>query len=231
METHTQFGIAFTQTQAVNVNNPLSPKEDEQSAANTPASSQVLLSQSATVSKHTQEQMVEKYEAAVADAQAKSQPVSLDDVSGIKFFNEADVKAYEENLMSVLSQRGIDTSQPIQFGFDYQGNVVVKNDHPDKEAIEAVFKEDMELRNGMVQTSQHYLFKELYALHQQWAQKIESGMSEEMAGNWLINVVQQAVNKSSSEGVTLTAEGFQDPFGQSSNNSLAMNTYKTNSIL
>jgi hypothetical protein len=230
MDTHTQFGIAFTQTQAVNVSNPLLPKQDEPSAVGTPASAQVLLSQSATVSQHTQEQMVEKYEAAVADAQAKSQPVSLDSVSGIKIFNEADVKAYEENLMSVLSQRGIDTLQPIKFGFDYQGNVIVKNDHPDKEAIEAVFKEDMELRNGMVQTSQHYLFKELYALHQQWAQKIESGMSEEAAGNWLINVVQQAVNKSSSEGVTLTAEGFQDPFGQNGQTSLAMNTYKTNSI-
>lgn len=229
MDTLNTFGIGFSQAQAVQVNNPLTPQKDEQETTgtptSTPASTQVLLSQSATSSKHTQEQMVEKYEATVADVQAKAGPVRLDDLSSIKFFNEADVKAYEENLMSVLSQRGIDTSQPIQFGFDYQGNVVVKNDHPDKDAIEAVFKEDMDLRNGMVQTSQHYLFKELYALHQQWAQKIESGMSEEAAGNWLIGVVQQAVSKSSSEGLTLTADGFQDPFAQSSNTSLAMKAY------
>ncbi len=83
----------------------------------------------------------------------------------------------------------------------------------------------MDLLNGLVQTSNYYLFKEMYALRQQWAEKINSGVSEEVANIWLINTVQSAVNKSS-QGITLSEQGFQDPFASSNASSVAMKAYQ-----
>lgn len=199
--------------------------------------SQVFLSDSARNSHTVEQRMVEKYEAAVTSVreQQENSPAQsdttkvhsgrLEDLPPIKMFNEADVEEYEKHLMSELSSRGIDISQPMNLGFDYEGNVVVQNDHPDKAAIEAAFKDDMDLRNGLVQTSNHYLFKEMYALHQQWVEKINSGVSEEVANIWLINTVQSAVNKSS-QGITLSEQGFQDPFASNNTSSVAMKAYQ-----
>ena len=130
----------------------------------------------------------EKYEASVNEI-VEQQSASLEDLPPLTFFTEADVENYQQTLMAELNSRGIDTSEPIDFGFDYQGKVIVKNDHPDKAAIEAIFEDDMDLRNGMVKASNYFLFQEIYELHQQWADKIDSGVSEEVAGAWLVNTV------------------------------------------
>lgn len=150
--------------------------------------------------------------------------VSLDLLPPLEFFNEADVKAYEKHLMQELSSRGIDTSVAMDLGFDYQGKVIVKNDHPDKAAIEAIFQDDMDLRNGLVQTSNYFLFKEMYELHQQWAEKIDAGMEQEVAGVWLVNAVQSAVSKSS-QGLKFEDGGFEDPFNKPPKNNLAVKAY------
>lgn len=44
-----------------------------------------------------------------------------------------------ETLASKFEELGIDTSQTITLGRDSAGNVVVTNDHPDKDAIETLF--------------------------------------------------------------------------------------------
>lgn len=153
-------------------------------------------------------------------------PILLSDLPPLKFFNQADVKAYEKQLMSELASRGIDTSQRIDLGIDYQGKVIVKNDHPDKEAIEATFQEDMDLRNGLVQTSNFYLFREIFVLHQQWANKVDSGVSERIANVWLIDAVGGAVSKSS-QGLTFEDGVSQDPFAGGKTASAAMKAYQS----
>jgi len=130
----------------------------------------------------------------------------------LEFFDKDDVEAYEEQLMSVLAARGIDTSIPIDLTTNSQGKVVVVGDHPDKAAIEQAFEDDMDLRNGFVQSANYFLFKEMATLHQQWSQKIESGVTEEVANLWLINAVQDSVSKSSG-GLRLDNGSFNDPFG------------------
>ncbi|MGH1372335.1 MAG: hypothetical protein ACRBBW_09890 [Cellvibrionaceae bacterium] len=159
-----------------------------------------------------------------ADETGKADSVSLESLPPLTFFNEGDVKAYQKRLQQELSSRGIDTSVAMDLGFDYQGKVIVKNDHPDKAAIEAIFEEDMDLRNDLVKTSNYFLFKEMYQLHQQWAEKIDSGMDEEVAGVWLVNAVQSAVSKSG-KGLTFEEGGFEDPFNKSTSKSLAARAY------
>ncbi len=166
----------------------------------------------------------ESYDASVNEIVAQ-QAASLKDLPPLTFFTQADVENYQQTLMAELNSRGIDTSEPIDFGFDYQGKVIVKNDHPDKAAIEAIFEDDMDLRNGMVQTSNYFLFQEIYELHQQWADKIDSGVSEEVAGAWLVNTVQSAVSKSG-EGITLSDGKFTDPFSSASGNTHALKAYQ-----
>lgn len=156
---------------------------------------------------------------------AEVTPVNLSDLPPIKFFNWADVKAYEKRLMSELASRGIDTSQRMDLTTDYEGKVIVTNDHPDKEAIEATFREEKDLRNGFVQASNFYLFREIYARHQQWANKIDSGVSEEVANVWLISTVQNAVSKSS-QGITFEDGVSQDPFANDRTASAVMQAYQ-----
>jgi len=51
-------------------------------------------------------------------------------------------------LQDLFSANGIDTSQEIELGHEYgTGNVIVKNDHPDKAQIEQLFADDFDLRN------------------------------------------------------------------------------------
>ncbi len=166
----------------------------------------------------------EQYEASVNKI-VEQQSASLEDLPPLTFFTEADVENYQQTLMAELNGRGIDTSEPIDFGFDYQGKVIVKNDHPDKAAIEAIFEEDMDLRNGMVKASNYFLFQEIYELHQQWADKVDSGVSEEVAGAWLVNTVQSAVSKSG-EGLTLADGKFADPFSSAAKNTHALKAYQ-----
>ena len=163
----------------------------------------------------------EKYTAAIERINQNSAPngVEKGDSAGglsslppLEFFNEDDVNAYENRLMAELTARGIDTSIPIRLNTDFQGKVVVIGDHPDKAAIEQVFEDDMDLRNGFVQSANFFLFKEIASLHQQWSQKIESGVTEEVANLWLISAVQNSVSKSS-RGLSLENGSFNDPFG------------------
>lgn len=127
--------------------------------------------------------------------------------------------------MAELASRGIDTSQRMDLATDFEGKVIVNNDHPDKEAIEATFREEKELRNGFVQTSNFYLFREIYALHQQWANKIDNGVSEEVANVWLVGTVQNAVSKSS-QGITFEGGDSRDPFSNDRAASAVMQAYQ-----
>lgn len=137
--------------------------------------------------------------------------MNLSSLPPIKIFTEADVRDYEKNLTKALEAAGIDTSKSISLTTDYEGKVIVKGDHPDKERIEAIFAEDKDLRNGFVQTSQHYLFKELYRLNQEWAQKVDAGVDIDAASQWLLRSAKQAT-AASANGLTLSQGSFNDPF-------------------
>jgi hypothetical protein len=144
----------------------------------------------------------------------------------LELFNEDAVKAYEKHIMNELAALGVDTSIPNKLNTDFEGKVVVVGDHPDKDTIEKAFEGDMDLRNGFIQSANHFLFKELAALHDQWAQKVEAGVSEEAANLWLISAAKNATSNSSS-GMTLENGHFTDPFGgKSSASANAMKAYQ-----
>ncbi len=109
---------------------------------------------------------------------------------------KADADAFEKLLAQELDMAGIDTSIPIKLKSDGEGGVFVSNDHPDKEKIEALFKANPDLQQGFAKTETYATLQKIYQLHQQWLQKIESGMSEEAAGNWLVNASKNAVANS-----------------------------------
>lgn len=178
-----------------------------------------------TLSEDSQQALTSSNDKTTAGHEAKS-PISIHDLPPIEFFNQADVDAYDEHLMETLASLGIDTSQPIDFGFSYDGRVTVKNDHPNKEAIEAAFTEDMDLRNGLVQTSNFYMFQELMSLNEQWAEKLASGISEDVAGKWLVNAAKSATNKNA-QGLSYAGGSSQDPFATQTNNTIASRAYGT----
>jgi len=193
-------------------------------------STQVSLSEDVSAVDSKGKMLVEKYEESIADHQKSQAPEqaeganSLHELAPLHLFNQGDVDAYDKLLTSKLAELGIDTSEAISFQIDSEGKVRVKGDHPQKEAIEKMFSEDMDLRNGMVQTQTFYLFKEMYQLHQQWAEKIEAGVNEEIAGTWLLSSVKMAVSKSS-EGLTFQNGKSADPFASSGTASLAAKAY------
>lgn len=137
--------------------------------------------------------------------------VTLSSTPPIKLFSEADVHDYEKKLANAFANAGIDTSHRISLSTDYEGKVIVKGDHPDKDRIEAVFAEDKDLRDGFVQTSQHYLLKEIYRLNQEWAQKVDAGVNIDLASEWLVRSAKQAT-AASANGLTLSNGSFDDPF-------------------
>lgn len=193
-------------------------------------STQVSLSDDVNAVNSKGKMLVEKYEESIAEYQNNQAPEesdaahSLQDLAPLHLFNQSDVDAYDKLLTSKLAELGIDTSEAISFQIDSEGKVRVQGDHPQKEAIEKMFSEDMDLRNGMVQTQTFYLFKEMYQLHQQWAEKIEAGVNEEIAGTWLLSSVKSAVSKSS-EGLTFQNGKSADPFASNSAASLAAKAY------
>lgn len=197
------------------------------------ADDQVSLSANATDNTSAQARAVAKYEdmtrvystvVAPEEEEEATTGTTLNGLQPIKLFNADDVAEYEEKLANAFAKAGVDTSQDIDLAIDYEGNVYVKNDHPDKEKIEQIFKEDRDLQQGLIQTETFYLFKELYRLTQEWAQKIDSGMSEEMAGQWLLRSSKQA-QKVSGEGLTFREGGMVDPFERSGNNAVALSAY------
>lgn len=164
---------------------------------------------------------------AKADKTTSSEKATeLSELAPLVFFNAGDVAAYEEHLMSELSSRGVDTSIPISLRVDYVGNIVVKGDHPDKETIEKTLNGDIDLRNGFVQTSNFYMFKEIFSQHEQWADKIDSGVSEEIANLWLIDAVKNTVAKSS-RGLTFEDGRFADPFASEKTSLTALKQYQS----
>ena len=210
------------------INNNLIPTQSQPLGLDTPTSEQKVnpASQngnshafSVTLSEKQSNAMraAEQYEAIIqqhSEIQKSEEPVesmSLSSLPSIKFFNEADVQAYEKKLVSAFAAAGIDTSQKISLTTDFEGNVIVKGDHPDKEKIEAMFAEDTDLRNGFVQTSQHYLFKELYRLNQEWAKKVDAGVDIDLASEWLLSSAKQAT-AASANGLTLSDGNFSDPY-------------------
>jgi len=189
----------------------------------TPQTSEPNTDTKITLSEEAQKALAQNDEETTTSNGIQS-PVSIHDLPPLTFFNQADVDTYDEQLMETLASHGIDTSQPIDFGFAYDGTITVKNDHPDKAAIEAVFAEDMDLRNGLIQTSNFYMFQELFSLNEQWADKLASGMSEEVAGQWLINAAKSATAKNS-QGLSYAGGASQDPFAGKTKQTLASQAY------
>ncbi|MTJ00084.1 MAG: hypothetical protein FH752_15835 [Marinobacter adhaerens] len=200
---------------------PDSGSSSSKDSNNTPL---VTLSANAQSEQSTAAKAVKQYEATIQqngttqqsqETESKEgQPakaVTLSSIPPVKMFNEADVRDYEKKLANAFSNAGIDTSQPISLSTDYQGKVIVKGDHPDKDRIEAMFAEDKDLRNGFVQTSQHYLLKEIYRLNQELAQKVDGGVNIDLASEWLVRSAKQAT-AASANGLTLRNGSFDDPF-------------------
>ncbi len=59
--------------------------------------------------------------------------------------------AFHKKMQRVFREAGIDTSIPIELDNEYgSGNVIVKNNHPDKEKIESIFKDNFEFRQDQI---------------------------------------------------------------------------------
>jgi hypothetical protein len=57
------------------------------------------------------------------------------------------VAQFEDHFFQRLRESGIDPGQEIELTTDVHGKVLVAGDHPQKEAIERLFHDDVELRN------------------------------------------------------------------------------------
>jgi hypothetical protein len=110
--------------------------------------------------------------------------------------SKKDLEAFEDLFTKELAKAGIDNSIPIKLKSNSEGGVQVTNDHPDKEKIEALFEGNRGLQQGFVKAETYTTLQKIYQLHQQWMQNVESGMSEESAGNWLVNASNNAVDNS-----------------------------------
>ncbi len=205
-------GITRPQTpQIINLDSGM-PLPKRQPVAIVAPSVKVSLSDNVTGEDSKGQILTEKYEESVRElmtnAGAAPESQSQSNVQGhqndnadqngimelapLKLPTKADVDAFEKLLNNELSMAGVDTSIPVKLKTDENGQVMVTNDHPDKDKIEAMFKDNPELQQGMVKTEIYGTLQKLYQLHQQWMQKIEGGMSEESANNWLINASKSA---------------------------------------
>jgi len=90
----------------------------------------------------------------------------------------------------------VDTSLPIKLDSDGEGRVLVTNNHPKKDKIETIFNDNPDLQQGFVKTEIYTTLQKTYELQQQWMEKIEGGMDEEAAGQWLVNASKSAVANS-----------------------------------
>jgi hypothetical protein len=64
------------------------------------------------------------------------------------------LQEFNRDLRSMLRENGIDTSLPIELVSEFgTGDTIVKNDHPDKEKIDQLFKENPELSNDFKRIS------------------------------------------------------------------------------
>lgn len=60
---------------------------------------------------------------------------------------EEETCSFRSDLAVMLAQAGVSDKPPVELAMDSQGKVRVKGDHPDKEAIEALFEENPGMRN------------------------------------------------------------------------------------
>ncbi|MEN6349673.1 MAG: hypothetical protein ABFD08_09810 [Syntrophomonas sp.] len=63
---------------------------------------------------------------------------------------DEDLVSFKATINKMFKQLGIDTSTPVELQVDQQGYVRVTNNHPDKEKIEQMFKDNENLRNTYV---------------------------------------------------------------------------------
>ena len=182
---------------------------NRQAPAAPPPSVKVSLSDNVTGEQSKGQRITEKFEEtthalfapAMTDADNNSE-TSVDDESTIfklaplSLPTKADVESFEKLFTQELAKAGVDTSHPIKLANDGEGNVLVTNDHPDKEKIEAMFNDNPDLQQGFVKTEIYTTLQKIYELHQQWMEKIENGMDEEAAGQWLVNASKAAVANS-----------------------------------
>jgi hypothetical protein len=76
------------------------------------------------------------------------EPITIDDMLAAQ--QKAQTKV-EAKLDKLFAQQGIDTSQEIRLQVGADGQVVVTNDHPQREQIQQMFADDPQLRNDFVQ--------------------------------------------------------------------------------
>lgn len=123
---------------------------------------------------------------------------SLLDIGELRLPGKADLQVFERNFSNALAKAGVDASIEIELETDYQGKVVVKNDHPDKDKIEQIFDDNPDMQQQFVKAQMFQTFEKLAVLHKQWQQRIESGESEETANLWLVQASQALVANDSS---------------------------------
>lgn len=151
------------------------------------------------------QQITEKFEQSIAsiygDKQVEqstqetttNEAPSLLEMAPLSLPTKADVTAFEQLLNDELTKAGVDTSIAMKLSINSDGSVQVDNDHPDKDKIEALFKENSDLLQGYVKTENYFTLQNLYQLHQQWQQKLEGGTNEQAAGDWLVNASKSRV--------------------------------------
>lgn len=72
-------------------------------------------------------------------------PITLEE---IKAFGDEKLASFNKQFKALLRENGIDTSQPITLGHEYgSGRVIVTNDHPQAEKIEALLAKNPDLCN------------------------------------------------------------------------------------
>ncbi len=104
-------------------------------------------------------------------------PITLADMQA---FAQEQLETFSKGFRTLMRENDIDTSQPIALGHEFgSGRLIVTNDHPDAEKIEALLAENPELGNSYtVATStlrlikhaqEHAQFTEAYAANPQGA--------------------------------------------------------------
>ena len=174
------------------------------------ASSQVHFSSAALDEEGSGRKVADKYQQTIGD-------IPGIDVNALP--NKVDIALFEENFSRELDKSGVDTRIEIKLEVDFEGNIKVTNDHPDKEKIEKIFSDNPDIQQEFSKANMAKTFENMYVLHQQWQQRIDSGASEEAAGLWLVQAAQEMV--ANSDKMTFRDGKITDGSG---NNNAAMKT-------
>ncbi len=201
------------------------PLPKRQAPAVLPPSVKVSLSEDVTGEQSKGQRLTEKYEQSARELLSHQQADETDNgelidgetgaviLAPLELPNKKDLEAFEDLFSNELAKAGVDTSIPIKLKSNGEGGVMVTNDHPDKEKIEAMFENNPDLQQGFVKAETYTTLQKIYQLHQQWLQNVENGMSEEAAGNWLVTASNNAVENS--ELTFNKGKVAQSPLGKS----------------